>query len=378
MPKPVKVAILGGSGFMGYNLCRALIDDPRYEPVVYSTGAKNLANLSRHDVDLRLVRYSELAALSLDADVRFLINFAHPFGNREALSIESQVDILAGFTNRNLRANPDLRAIQISSMSVYEPFASGVEFAETASLQTPRSDRYAGAKHRFERRLTREARTSQRLMILRPTVVYGPFCRPWTDALLSDFGEGDVEYFDLDGRIQPLFVDDVSRFVCERLEDFRPGVFNLAGPDKMTWSEYLAFHEGIVDRGRLVRRDAEGARSDGPFAAIRKPLMDLARANLREPALKDLARPIVNRLPASWSERLKARVKNNLGPIAEAAVARRGEPGRYCSDFFAEDRLVSMASTREEFPDLQVTSLDAVAELMARYHRFRFSDEVLT
>ena len=59
---------------------------------------------------------------------------------------------------------------------------------------------------------------SPRILMLRPTVVYGPFCRPWTDNLMTAFSSGDVLYRDMAGRIQPIYVEDVSDFVCARLD----------------------------------------------------------------------------------------------------------------------------------------------------------------
>lgn len=374
----IKVAVLGGSGFMGYDLVRALHESSDYEPIVYSTSAKSLVNLSRHDIDIRLLRYAELERAELPEDVRFLVNFAHPFGNREALSVSSQVRILSEFMLRNLERLPELRAIQLSSMSVYEPFEAGREFRETSRLQTPRSDAYARSKCDFEARLRAHPASGQRLLTLRPTVVYGPFCRPWTDSILAGFDAGDIEYRDLGGRIQPLLVSDVSKFILERLTDFEPGTFNLAGPQTLSWHEFLNFFGNLVSRGRLVESLQPEPSTRGSLTRLRREVADLLQLNLRQPQVKHFARTWLRRLPAPWVEKLKRRFKTNLGPLARSAAAPSPSPGPFCDPFFGEDRLVSMHATRERFPHTTLSTLESSEELLSRYHAFRFRDGVLT
>ncbi len=371
-----KIAIFGGSGFMGYDLARRLHEGDDYEPVVYSTSPKSLVNLARHPIEIRLVRYPDLDHALLDKDVHAVVNFAHPFGNRDALSVSRQVEILSDFIARNLERHRDLRAIHVSSMSVYEPFAGGREFSESARLRAPRSDRYARSKCDFEARLASQPEFADRLLVLRPTVVYGPFCRPWTDALLAGFGAGDVEYRDLGGRIQPLLVTDVSRFVEARLADFAPGVFNLAGPQALPWHEFLNFFGNVVGRGRLVER-ARGQETSSGGHPLRT-LAEIARLTLGQSRVKELLRPVAAHLPARWVETLKYRLKDNLGVLARSVTPGASPPGPYCDAFFAHDRLVSTRNTTARFPDFEATPLEGSREWLGRYHRFRFRDEVLT
>ncbi|MFT5694776.1 MAG: nucleoside-diphosphate-sugar epimerase [Myxococcota bacterium] len=378
MSETVKVAILGGSGFMGYDLARTLHETDGFEPIVYSTSAKSLTNLARHDIDIRLVRYDDLKRTVLPKGVQYLVNYAHPFGNREALSIKSQISVLADFMLRNLERYSQLRAIQVSSMSVYEPFEDDHEFLESCELDPPRSDRYARSKCAFETLLEEQSELAGRLMLLRPTVVYGPFCRPWTDALLAGFEAGDVSYQDLDGRIQPIVVSDVSRFIMDRFADFAPGTFNLAGPETMKWHDFLNFFGNVVSRGRLVESDTPPQTTSAKRAQTVREVLGVAKGVLRDEKVKDLVRPVVSQLPAKLVETLKERLNSNLGSLARS-VAEGGDPdGPFCEPFFAADRLVSTRATQQQFPDAEFTRLDASRDLLARYHSFRFRDEVLT
>lgn len=378
MSAPIQVAIVGGSGFMGYDLARTLHESPDFEPTVFSTSAKSLVNLARHDIPVELVRYQDLRHMVLEKNVAFLVNYAHPFGNREALSIASQLEILSDFMINNLERNPALRAMHISSMSVYEPFAATEEFDESTPIRAPRSDRYARSKCAFEAKLDAHCELRDRLLILRPTVVYGPFCRPWTDALLGAFEAGDIDFHDLGGRIQPLHVGDVSHFIIDRFNDFAPGTFNLAGPDTLPWHDFINFFGNVVARGRLVEHERNQAESVSTARAAMRTVLELIGMNLRQPRVKEIVRPLAAHLPAGLIEDAKHRFIDNLGALARNAGENAQPAGAYCDPFFAQDRLVSMKKTHERFPDLALTALESTRDVMSRYHRFRFRDEVLT
>jgi len=369
----MKVAVVGGSGFMGYDFVRALLAQGGGAPVVYCTHPAHLPNLARHEIDIRSVPYERLAHELVDADTGCLVNFAHPFSSRDGLSPAEQITILGEFFCRNLRQRPSLKLIHLSSMSVYEPFAGGREFCESSAGKPPRADHYACNKQRIEHLLLKPTASAPRTLILRPTVVYGPFCRPWTDNLLAAFAAGDVPYVDLGGRIQPLYVQDVSRFVLARLSDFRPGILNMAGPQAMPWHDFLGFFAAIAGRGALVPRAAGAGPAGRPgFGHNVRAVLSLLD---KEPAFVSLLRPLVMRIPGRLRRRLRARF------LPAAADYRRpegaqGNDALLGSPFFAQDRLVSTALLRRLFPDFLFTPLPATCETMQAYFRFRFTDAV--
>ena len=66
----MKVAILGGTGFMGYSLVRRLLNSDAVTPVVYGSSPKSLVNLARHDVDFRYVPTSKLGGVRFRMTLR--------------------------------------------------------------------------------------------------------------------------------------------------------------------------------------------------------------------------------------------------------------------------------------------------------------------
>ena len=182
----------------------------------------------------------------------FIINFAHPFQTREDLLPRQQIDLLLRFFQKNLNTNHNIRLIHMSSMSVYEPFGNGVYFSESKRSRPSNSDEYAFNKYSFEKSLLNLQGIRDRIMIIRPTVVYGPFCRPWTDNIMKTLFSGNLFFTNLSGRIQPIFVRDISQFLLECATDFIPGIFNIAGPEVITWNDFFQFFKAVVDNGDLV------------------------------------------------------------------------------------------------------------------------------
>lgn len=370
----MKVAVFGGSGFLGYDFVRAALAADGIVPVVYSSSAKSLSNVARHELDIRLYPSHEPERVSLEIDIDLLVNFAHPFERRGGISGQAQVEGFARFVARARERNPRLRLIHISSMSVYEPFAPAHLFDEDAALKPPRADRYAREKVRAEQALRALPDAARWQLHLRPTVVYGPYCGVWTDRLFEAFGSGDVAYASLDGRIQPIAGADVSRFLLARLRDFRPGVYNMPGRETLRWSDFFEVFRAIVDRGRLVR-DPRGAKPESGLAFYAGNLRELMHIVRREPAFDRIAVSIARHLPAQGVEFMKRLLlgRGERAPRAAAGALNRD----YLRGFFGEDRLVSGARIAADFPDFAPRPLaDFTAEL-ARYHRYRYSDDSL-
>ncbi|MCC6706278.1 MAG: NAD-dependent epimerase/dehydratase family protein [Gammaproteobacteria bacterium] len=368
----MKVAVFGGSGFLGYDFVRLALKEGGVTPVVYSSSAKSLSNVARHEVDIRLYPSAEPASVTLDEDVDLLINFSHPFERRDGISGYTQVQRFADFVGAARRHNPRLRLIHTSSMSVYEPFAPGHEFDERASLRAPRHDRYAREKICAEQALLALPDAASWQLHLRPTVVYGPFCGVWTDRIFEAFMAGDVDYRDLSGRIQPLYGEDLSRLLLGAVRNFRPGIYNVPGPETLRWQEFMGAFAALVGHGRLRHR-AEGGGAQTWIGFYTSNLRELLHAVRREPAFNRIALRIARHLP----ERSVLAIRDLLlgrGERAPRNVEARGSD-EYMRAFFAEDRLVSAAQVMRDFPDFKPRALSACADDLGRYYRYRYSDD---
>jgi nucleoside-diphosphate-sugar epimerase len=369
----MKTLLLGGTGFLGYDFYRTAIRNGTIETDqlhVYSGSPGSLPNLARHPARILHAPINTLADRPVPEGVDYVVNYAHPFGIREGMSTSAQIDALSGFIVRVLKRNPTCRLVHVSTMSVYEPFAPEKRFPEDSPLRPPRKDAYAKAKVRMEGQL-RGLIESSRMLILRPTVVYGPYCRPWTDRLLAMFHEGGtVRCGALKGRIQPIWGRDVTRFVLDRMKKFESGVFNLAGDEEMTWLDLVRFMGRVVGRGG-VEVDPD-LKSPTWAMSVKALLRDGLRALLTSPNLKPAALPLAEAMPAAWLTAAKERL-NRLKPIPMPPDPVEGVVGP-TGAFFDADRLVAIDKFKTGFPEFKLTSLASTKDTLTSYYRHRFDE----
>jgi len=369
----MRIGILGATGFIGYDFTRMLLEQSEHDITVIATSASNLANISRHDVPVLLRGYQDLKAGGLGGQFDRIVNFAHPFKAREGMTQAQQINILSHALIDALKASPETRLIHISTLSVYEPFAQGRYFAESGAPKPPASDTYATSKAQFDALLLKEAGIADRIMMPRPTVVYGPYCRPWTDGLISAFMAGDVLYHSLAGRIQPLYVRDLSHFLKHALADgFHPGPINVCSNEEMPWSEFFEFFKSVVGKGEMHQYDGPI-----PKTAQRTALNDVKSVIdtlIAEPAFTRLAKPISKFIPKRTRVRVEAQARANLS----GGTGSGGSNLDFVKPFFAEDRLVSRALFQSRYSEFTFTPLAETRDLLTDYMRFRFSDVPLS
>lgn len=357
----MRVAVLGAGGFVGYAFVREALRRGM-TPVACWGSPGSLVLLARHHLELR-----STTDLRLD-DVDVVVNCAHPFTERAGRSPVAQADRLQETLLRCGRP-----VIHLSTISVYEPFAHPRP-SEDLACAPPAGDEYARTKLRLDRALGEAG-----ALILRPTIVYGPFGRFWTDAFLEAFRAGEVAVPDPGGRVQPVYVEDLARLMAEACERFRPGLLNVGGPEEMAWREYFQFWAGIAG-GRL--------RETSPTTGARRQeseLVALVRYLVDAPPLRRLGRPFIQRVPAG----LRARVRRLLGrpdrprlvPVAPLDPPASPPPelprdlrGLVASGYFSQDRLVDLGRLAREFPDLRLTRLAGTRPRMRQYFEFRFTD----
>ncbi|MGE0484118.1 MAG: NAD-dependent epimerase/dehydratase family protein [Gammaproteobacteria bacterium] len=366
----MRIAVFGGSGFLGYDFVRRVLAADRFQPVVYAGSARGLANLARHEIDIRLYDSACPGDVVLDREVEAVINFSHPFQSRGGISGAEQVRRFAAFVGDARRRQPRLRLVHVSSMSVYEPFAPGIAFSEDSPLRPPRADRYAREKVSAEEALHALPDAPAWQLHLRPTVVYGPFGGVWTDRIFEAFHGGDVAFQDLGGRIQPIWCGDVSDFILARLAEGAAGVFNLAGPEQMSWHDFLAGFAAIAARGRLV--EAAGAAEESAWRFYRRNLRELVQGIRRDPAFDRMAVRIATHLPDGTVPLLRRLLFGGKRSTPAATHAQTPPVNTtYLRPFFAEDRLVdpSRACAHEDF---RPRSFAQARATLADYHAFRY------
>ncbi len=103
------------------------------------------------------------------------------------------------------------------------------------------------------------------ITIFRPSIVYGPFSASWSLRFAAMFlaGEGGVYEGYGEGRCNLVYVDDLARTILGALDfaDAKGKVFNINGPEVLTWNEYfMRFNAALgLPPLRVIRAKRAGA-----------------------------------------------------------------------------------------------------------------------
>jgi uncharacterized protein YbjT (DUF2867 family) len=232
------VTVFGGSGFVGRHVVRAL---------------------ARRDFRVRVaVRRPDLAGHlqplgrtgqihAVQANVRF------PGSIEDALRDADIVINLTGVLSERGRQTFDAVHADAPAMVARAAAARGARLIHMSALGASEtsSARYARSKAAGEQAVLSAAPDA---VILRPSVVFGPeddfFNRFAALARLSPclplIGGGET-------RFQPVFVGDVAEMVARATEGtIEPGIYELGGPDVLTFRELMDFVLRTIQRKRLL------------------------------------------------------------------------------------------------------------------------------
>lgn len=108
---------------------------------------------------------------------------------------------------------------------------------------------YSRAKRISEEIIYNNPDKSIPVVILRPTIIYGPFSKPWVDRYYSRIVENSLPYFDLTGTANLIHVDDVASYIIWFINDPFQGiqVFNVNSMDRITWNDYFNRFYKFID-----------------------------------------------------------------------------------------------------------------------------------
>ncbi len=141
-----------------------------------------------------------------------------------------------------------IRLVHVSSAAVYEPLPDGV-LTEESPADRP-STAYTDIKRKLEQRLLGWVEThGLDLVILQPTIVYGPRGGAWTDSPVRELLTGTVLLPDAgQGLCNPVYVDDVCRAaIAACTAKLAPGErLLISGPGPVTWQAFLNSYQSML------------------------------------------------------------------------------------------------------------------------------------
>ena len=259
------VAITGATGFIGGRLAECLIERGADVTCLVrsSQGTSRLQHIGAKLVTLDIADAASVR--SALAGIEVVFHCAYSWNDTEW-----NVRALAALIEA-CRADRCRRLVHVSSFVVYELPEQG-EVTEQSAAETSAGG-YAHTKRRLEDMLLTAVREQDLPgTIVQPTIVYGPFCKPWTIDPADTLRYGTVVLpDDGEGACNAVYVDDVvSGMILAAEQPAAVGQrFLISGPEPTTWRRfYEGFAQAIGAKGPQFRPAAALAREAGKTRRI--------------------------------------------------------------------------------------------------------------
>ncbi|HWA17669.1 MAG TPA: SDR family oxidoreductase [Devosia sp.] len=235
----MRIAIIGAGGFVGGWVAEELAGGSSHEPLAYVRRWSSAQRVARRGIALRL------ADTTMDfAGIDAIVNASLPLADEPM--------VLRDLYGRAAKAGVR-RFVHLSSAAVY----GDLEGALDETIAPRPNDDYARGKRAGELELLRLAGAGgPEAVILRPSIIYGPFSEPWTIRYAKRITAG--KWLGLgaagDGTCNLIHARDVVRAVVAAIEAptlSGPLVLNINGPDLPSWNDYIRlFGDALGTEGR--------------------------------------------------------------------------------------------------------------------------------
>ena len=303
-----RVLVTGAGGFIGSRLVEALLQLDGWEPVPSLRRWSTAARIGRYPIDpiqCDIMRPEQLADAMRGVDA--VIHSA--VGNR-TVTVEGTRNVLQAASEAGVR-----RVVHLSTVDVYGRATGRVE-EEHGYERTGRE--YGDSKIEAEEVCAEFATRGLEVVMLRPTIVYGPFSDLWTVEPAERLADGSwlLPREACQGTCNLVHVDDLVRATVLALdaEGVSGRAYNVNGPDRPTWQDYI---------------EALNAQLGLPALAPPPPASSKARTTIVEPFRK-----LVKGVYFRFEDRIMAVYKSS--PLArramkglQNALARVPSPAEY-------------------------------------------------
>ena len=270
-----RVLVTGATGFIGGRLIERLVQEGNVKVRALVRNFARASRIARFNIEMvpgDVLDQEATARAAQGCEVVF--HFA--WGDRR-VNIEGTRNIL----NSSVSAKVD-RFIYLSTISVYGATPDG-DLSESAPKHHS-GDEYSESKLEAEELVLRYYREgSLPMVILQPTVVYGPWAPVWTIFPLQQLKTGKVILVNGgNGFSNAVYVDDlISAILLATKEPAAVGhTFIISGGSPYPWSDFFGFYEKMLGRKAtmeystkiLLKMVKKKPKSNNTFNQIRSAL----------------------------------------------------------------------------------------------------------
>lgn len=277
------ILVTGATGFIGGRLVEHLVLHHKAKVKVLVRNFKNASRIARFPVEMISGDIIDpQTVFEAAAGCRYIFHCAYDFAgspkHKEDVAVKGTENIC-----RAALAHHVERLVHVSTFSVYGETPAG-QLTEDCPKQDT-ADIYARTKQAAEEMVLKYARQSGLpAVVIQPTIVYGPYSRPWTIGPLEQLQKGRVALVDGgNGLCNAVYIDDViDAMILAAVKDRSNGeVFLISGREPVSWKTFYQAFETLIGSSRTVsltdseieelrmRKQKQAAgRADGIFRSL--------------------------------------------------------------------------------------------------------------
>lgn len=241
--KPAKILVTGATGFIGSRLCELLSLEHRLPYRALVRDFSRAARIGRLDAEMVAGDMLDAASLARAVDgCDAVVNLAHSDDRTAEKQTAHLVDVCVRHGVR--------RFVHISSMAVYGPSPKLPVITESTAPIERWGEAYSDAKAAAEAVVRAAAkRGSLAAVVLRPTIVYGPYSF-FVTPIIQEAQQGRISLIDGGrGICNAVYVDDVCDAIVAALDrdDAIGAAVQINGDDRITWREFISAFADLVE-----------------------------------------------------------------------------------------------------------------------------------
>lgn len=244
-----QVLVTGATGFVGGRLVEKLVIEQHANVRVLVRNFSRASRIARFDIemvpgDITDSRAVTEATKGCEVIFHCAYDFRGPRKDRHRVTVDGTENVAKAALKTGSRL------VHVSTVDVYGwPHQ---EVLDETSPKSPDRNIYAQTKFTAEEFLwTYYGQHAFPLVVVQPTIIYGPFSRPWTLSVIDQLKNGRLELGEEDnGVCNAVYIDDVAdALVLAATEPRAVGeAFLISGPDVITWKEFYGAFEKLLGK----------------------------------------------------------------------------------------------------------------------------------
>lgn len=279
---PSRILVTGATGFIGSRLCELLSLEYRIPYRALVRNYSRAARIARLDVELVAGDMLDADALARAVDgCDAVINLAH---GDDPTAAKEAANLVAACKRAGVR-----RIVHVSSMAVHGPSPTPAVLTEDNAPIRRWGEAYSDAKAASEAVIASAGKRGLlETVILRPTIVYGPYSF-FVTPIIQDARARRISLIDGGrGACNAVYVDDVCDAIMAALDrdDALNTAFLINGDDDLTWRDFITTFAGMVE-GEKTEYDHAIDEVSAYWDAQRPRMRDNVTAAIRLAASPD-------------------------------------------------------------------------------------------